>query len=494
MKASDVDALDVYRRLYAQSFSEFLRGAWSSLEPGTDLAWNWHLDAVCQFCEAMSAGDIREGVITIPPRTLKSRIITVAWPVWEWASRPETKFITASYAADLALDHSVQSRDLIRSRWFQMLFGDRFKLAGDQNVKGYYKNEAGGHRVATSVGGSATGWGADVLLADDPINVKEANSKAARDGALDWWRRVMPTRLNDPKTGRKLVVMQRVHEDDVAGWCIDAGYTHLNLPMEYSKASRCVIPALKWKDPRRKDGELLHAERYGRREVESLKAALGSFAFEAQFNQSPRPTDENAMFPATKWMLWEALPLGPDGTLRRPDDTLISADLTFTGKRAKASGKGFTDPDYVVAQLWYRYGADRYLIDEIRGQWSFTQSKAQIAAFCQRADTAHPFPATRVVVEAKANGEALIDDLRSVIPGLIGWNPDKFGDKLQRAWAAQPLQEAGQLWLPARAPWLDDYRMELASFPTGKRDDRVDATSMAQIALNGGLRRWGVAG
>ena len=484
---------DLTRILAKRHFNTFLRSAWPSLEPGNTLAWNWHLDAVAEFCEAMSAGQIREGVITIPPRTLKSRIITVAWPVWEWANRPETKFITASYAADLALDHSVQSRDLIRSPWHQRLYSHQYALAGDQNVKGYYKNDKGGHRVATSVGGSATGWGADIIIADDPINVKEANSKAVRDAAMDWWRRVMPTRLNDPKTGRKLVVMQRVHEDDVAGWCIDAGYTHLNLPMEYNPKAGCIVPELSWQDPRKKDGELLHSDRYGADEVASLKLALGSFGFEAQFNQSPRPTDENAIFPAGKWSLWDSLPLAADGTLRRPDDALISADLTFTGKRTKASGKGLTDPDHIVAQLWYRYGADRYLVDEIRGQWSFTQSKSQIAAFVQRADTAHPFPPSRVVVEAKANGEALIDDLRGVIPGLVGWNPDKFGDKVQRAWAAQPLQEAGQLWLPQRVPWLDDFVSELAAFPSGRWDDRVDALSMAQIALNAGIRRWGVA-
>jgi predicted phage terminase large subunit-like protein len=477
--------------LARRRFSHFIRCAWESIEPGNHLGWNWHLDAICEFLEAVSAGEIPNGVITIPPRTLKSRLITVMWPVWEWTSRPATKFITASYAANLALDHSVQSRDLIRSEYYQSAFGDRFKLAGDQNVKGYYKNDRGGHRVATSVGGSATGWGADIIIADDPINVKEANSELVRAAALEWWRKVMPSRLNDPRTGRKLVVMQRVHEDDVAAWCIDNGYQHLNLPMEYDPKSACIVPAIGWTDPRTEPGELLHVERYGVEQVEMLKRELGSFAFEAQYNQQPRPVDDNAIFPANQWSVWDALPSGPDG-LRKPDDTLISADLTFTGKQQRSTG-GYTNPDHVVYQLWYMYGADRYLIDEARGQWSFTQSKQQLRAFVDRAEASHPFPASRVIVEAKANGEALIDDLRGEIPGIVGWNPDKFGDKVQRAWAAQPLQEAGQLWLPKRASWLDDWRSELAAFPHGRWDDRVDAMSMAQIALNAGLRRWGVA-
>lgn len=477
--------------LARRRFAHFVRESWHTIEPGNTLGWNWHLDAISDFLEAVTSGDITNGVITIPPRTLKSRLITIMWPAWVWLTRPDTKFITASYAAGLALDHSVQSRDLISSNWYQQRYAHIFKLAGDQNVKGYYKNDQGGHRVATSVGGSATGWGADIIIADDPINVKEANSELVRAAALEWWRKVMPTRLNDPRTGRKLVVMQRVHEDDVAAWCIDNGYEHLNLPMEYDPRSSCVVPSIGWTDPRTEPNELLHPERYGEREVEMLKRELGSFAFAAQYNQEPRPIDENAIFPANRWNLWEALPSTPDG-LRTPDDALISADLTFTGKRQRASG-GFTNPDHVVFQLWYRYGADRYLIDEARGQWSFTQSKAQMRSFVERAQTHHPFPASRVIVEAKANGEALIDDLRSEIPGIVGWNPDKFGDKVQRAWAAQPLHEAGQLYLPKRVAWLDDWRSELAAFPSGRWDDRVDAMSMAQIALNGGLRRWGVA-
>lgn len=478
--------------LCRRSFAHFVRHSWSMIEPGVELRWNWHLDAISEFVEAVSAGHITNGVITIPPRTLKSRLVTIMWPVWEWLSNPSTKFITASYAASLALDHSVQSRDLIRSPWHERLYTGVYELAGDQNVKGYYKNNQGGHRVATSVGGSATGWGADIIIADDPINVKEASSELIRAAALEWWRKVMPSRLNDPRTGRKLVVMQRVHEDDVAAWCISNGYTHLNLPMEYDPKSSCTVPEIGWKDPRTEPGELLHPDRYGTEQVDMLRRELGSFGFEAQYNQQPRPIDDNAMFPVGKWGLWEALPTMPDGSLRTPDDTLIAADLTFTGKRQRASG-GFTNPDYVVMQLWYRYGAERYLIDESRGQWSYTATKTQMRGFVERAATTHPFPAQRVIVEAKANGEALIDDLRSVIPGIVGWNPDRFGDKVQRAWAAQPLQEAGQLWIPARVEWLDDWRLELAAFPNGRWDDRVDALSMAQLALNTGLRRWGVA-
>lgn len=494
--------VEIERELYSRSFRDFMRDAWPVVEPGVDLKWNWHLDAICEFLTAVAAGEIRRGVMEMPPRLAKSISSSVLWPAWIWTHTPETKFIFGSYAQHLALRDAVKHRDVVRSQWYQ----DRWPLDlhGAADTKGYFRNEMGGHRFAASVGGAATGEGADILVVDDPLKAQDAHSELARAEALRWWREVMPSRLNDQKTGRRLVVMQRLHEADVAGWCRDNGYEALSLPLEYDPRSKCVVPTINWEDPRTEEGELLDPERLGREEADALRVELGSYAFAGQYNQQPAPDDGSAWFPAAWWQLWVSLPRNEDGTIRRPDDAVVVWDMTFTGKRMRASGKGTTDPDYVVGELWYGYGAETFLIGEVRGQWSFTESKRQMIAYDARSRqglSEIPFPPTRHVVETKANGEAILDELRPVIPGIVGFNPDPYGDKIARALAAQPRVEAGQVWLPGamnaagelvpREPWVADFIHEHRVFPNGRNDDRVDTFSMAHLVM--GMPVWGAA-
>jgi predicted phage terminase large subunit-like protein len=479
--------VDVERELLGRSFPDFMRDAWRIIEPGVDLQWGFHLDAICEFLAAISAGSIRRGVLEMPPRLGKSISTSVIWPAWVWATQPSTKWIFGSYAQHLALRDAVKHREIIRSRWYQERWPLELVDAGD--TKGYFRNEQGGHRFAASVGGVATGEGADILVVDDPLKVQDAHSELARAEALRWWREVMPSRLNDQRTGRKLVVMQRLHEADLAGWCRENDYEALSLPLEYDPATRCVVPTLGWQDPRTEPGELLAPERIGPDEVVELRRELGSYAFAGQFNQLPAPDDGTAWFPTDQWQLWDSLPKNPDGTLRRPDDAVVSWDMTFTGKRMKKSGKGMTNPDYVVGQLWYRYGAMTYLIDEVRGQWSFTKACSHLEAFDERCRTVHPFPPRRHVVETKANGEAILDQLRPIVPGVVGFDPDPYGDKVSRALAVQPRVEAGQVFLPRGAPWLDDWRHELRVFPNGRWDDRVDGFAQAHLVMQGS--KWG---
>lgn len=492
--------------LYSSSLRDFMRGhgdqpgAWAIVEPGVRLQWNWHLDAIAEFLEAVTVGQIRDGLIEMPPRMAKSVSVGVLWPAWVWTHTPSTKWIFGSYAQHLALRDAVKHRDIVRSDWYQQRWP--LELADASDTKGYFRNVQGGHRFAASVGGAATGEGADILVVDDPLKAQDAHSETARTEALRWWREVMPSRLNDQRTGRRVVVMQRLHEADLAGWCREHGYESLSLPVEFDPASRCVVPALSWQDPRREPGELLFPERIGPDEVVRLRRDLGSYAFAGQYNQQPAPDDGSAWYPPDWWQLWVSLPRNADGTLRTPDDAVVAWDLTFTGKRKRAKG-GTTNPDHVVGQLWYRYAAETYLIDEARGQWSFTETKKQMVALdsrCRTGSDAIPFPPRRHVVETKANGEAIIDELRPVLPGIVGWNPDKYGDKISRALAVQPRVEAGQVWLPGRKdasgevvprePWVVDWIHELRVFPNGRWDDRVDGFSQAHLVMQPGAS-WG---
>ena len=164
--------------------------------------------------------------------------------------------------------------------------------------------------------------------------------------------------------------------------------------------------------------------------------------------------------------------------------------MTFDGKSTTKRNSG--EPDYVVGQYWYLYGTLAYLIDETRGQWSFTETKHHVQAFHERCTTLHPFAPTRHIVEKKANGAAILSELRSSIPGMVPFNPDPYGDKTQRAWAIQPRIEAGQVFLPADADWLDQWKHELRVFPNGRNDDRVDALTQALLVM-GARRSWRAA-
>ena len=254
LRPSLVDDID--RELASRSLREFIRQAWSTVEPATEFVPGWHLDAICDHLEAVTRGGLRNLVINIPPRHMKSLAVAVFWPCWEWISWPERRWLFSSYAASLSIRDSLKCRRLIESPWYQANWGDRFQLTSDQNAKQRFENNKSGYRLATSVGGAATGEGGDRIVVDDPHNVGEAESDLVRRAALDWWDQVMSTRLNDPKTGAKVIVMQRVHEADLTGHVLEqGGYELLCLPAEWEEGSTRVT-SIGWSDPRSRTGRV----------------------------------------------------------------------------------------------------------------------------------------------------------------------------------------------------------------------------------------------
>jgi hypothetical protein len=199
---------------------EFVRQAWPIVESSTPFVPGWHIDAIIDHLETVSRGQIRNLLINVPPRHMKSLLVAVLWPAWEWIRFPERRWLYSSYAASLSIRDSVKCRRLIESPWYRGLWGDRFVLTGDQNTKGRFDNNRSGYRIATSVGGAATGEGGDRIVCDDPNNVNEVESDSVRRATNEWFDVVMSTRVNDdPKTTAKVVVMQRCHEQDLAGTC-----------------------------------------------------------------------------------------------------------------------------------------------------------------------------------------------------------------------------------------------------------------------------------
>jgi len=468
-----------------KSLAQFTRYAWHIIEPGTPLRWNWHIDAVCRALEAVSRGEIRKLIINIPPGSLKSILVSVMWQAWEWTWAPERRSLFGSYAIDLALRDSVRCRSIIESDWYRRLFTPAWKFSGDQNVKSYFENTRRGFRMSLSVGGAGTGFRGDKVVVDDPLKAQDAYSESARREALEWWTKTMPTRVNDPATGAFVIVMQRLHEEDLTGHMLKhGGYVHLCLPSEYEPdvpcacgLKPCTSGPLEKLDPRTQPGELLFPSMFTRAVLDELKGptALGSIGYAGQHQQRPAPAD-GGMFKNSWWRFWrhpwEAdIPELKARTVVLPskfDRKALSWDCAF--KKTDTS-------DFVAGGAWGGVDANRYLLELEWDRMDFTETCRRLEAQSAR----HP-DAREVLVEDKANGPAIITTLQSKIRGLVAVNPE--GGKEARCAATSPQTEAGQVFIPLHAPWRDRYMAEHSAFPNGANDDAIDQQSQL-------LLRWG---
>lgn len=458
------------KELCVHSLYHFAREAYPILEPNREFIPGWHIQAICDHLEACVNGQIKNLVINMPPRHMKSLLVSVLFPAWLWLKMSEARFLMASYAGSLSVRDSVKTRRVIQSDWYRARFGHLYKLNEDQNAKMKFENDKTGYRLATSVDGAGTGEGGDFIVVDDPHKVKESESKVMRESVLRWWDNEMSTRGNNPDTVVKIIVMQRVHEGDLSGHVLNqGGYEHLCLPAEYEPKRQVQVSAIGWKDPRSKEGELLWAERFTQPAINELKLRMGSATWAGQGQQRPAPAS-GIIFKREWFKFYTVI----------PDDIsfiALSGDLTF---------KEGTHNDYTVLQVWGKKGASRYLLDQVRGRMGF---KGQISAVL----TISPkWPDLRVKwVEKAANAEALLDVLKSEVPGIV--LVPSTTSKRNRAEAVAPQFEAGNIYVPdpSQAPWIHDYIEELVVFDNGIHDDQVDATTLALIKLSeGGTDDW----
>lgn len=475
----------------SKSFDTFVKQAWQYVPACDTLAWAPHLDALCLHFEEVARGNILKLLVNIPPGHAKSVLLAVLWPAWIWTWWPRCQFLFGSYSAELATRDSLRCRAVIESEWYRKQYSEPagWTLRGDQNAKHHFINTAGGERFSTGIGG--TGRRAHIIGIDDPIDATERNSKATRDSANDWISQTISQRFVDSKTGRIAMIMQRLHEDDPAGFVLrGGGWEHLMLPSEFDPERRSVthhtiagVRSELWRDPRTEPGEVLFEQRFPRDILESFKLpnSLGAFGYSAQHDQNPTPSKGN-MFQKDWWRFWKH-DGASDSVSSRPmhcsdmparvlpaffDEVVMSIDANF-----KANPKA----DPVAIHVWARLGADRFWLYRINDPLGFAKSVEAIR------EVKRLYPdIRRVLIETKANGDAIIETLKSDIEGVIGVEP--YGGKEARAWSAQPLVQAGNCYLPDGVPWLDAAIGEFAAFPRGKHDDDVDAWSQAMTAFS----------
>jgi predicted phage terminase large subunit-like protein len=450
------DLIDVQAERAKRSLHYFLRRfAWPALAPGTPFDDNWHVGAICEHLEAVSRGQIRRLIINMPFRMLKSTIVSQSWPAWDWVNQPSRQFLTASYSGDLATRDAVDARRVIESPAYRRAFGNLFRLVGDQNVKSRYENDKRGRRIVTSTDATGTGFGGDIRIVDDPVSAKKADSAVAINSSIEWWRGTMSTRANDPQVGSVVVVHQRLNARDLTGYLLaeEKGWDHLVLPMRYDPALRKTT-SLGFQDPRKVEGELLHPTRLPEETVAELERSIGTYHKNAQLQQNPEPRS-GIIFNRNHWRYWKVTP--------QIDEVVISVDCTF---------KDLESSDYVAIQAWGSAGANRYLLKRTKERLNFAATVVAVRAMHAQ------FPdAIAVLVEDKANGSAVIETISGEIPGVLPIQPE--GGKVARAYAMQPEQEAGNIWLPDPSvdPDIETFLSEVSSFPGSPNDDETDAMS-----------------
>lgn len=463
-----VDDVRLERELCQRSLYDFVQAAWHLIEPARPFIPGWHVEAVCEHLEAVLHGQITRLVINIPPGSMKSLACSVFFPAWAWAVRPEKKFIFASYADSVTKRDSLRCRNIIDSAWYRARWGHIFKPSEDNWNIQKFSNNQGGFRMATTVAGQVTGEHADVQVVDDAIKPLEVSgtmavASTALEKALLWWNETMASRLVDFNKSARVIMMQRLHSNDLAGEALRAGgYEHLMLPMVFEEKRRCST-SIGFTDPRTEDGELLWPARFTPEAVAKIKQELGPRGYQAQLQQNPTPA-EGTIF-KRDWLRFYR----PGDMPEHWTAQVQSWDCTF--KEAGSS--------YVAGQVWGTAGANYYLLDQVRDRMGFDATCRALVAQTKK------WPrAIGKLVEAKANGDAIVDHLKSRVSGLRLVEPE--GGKEARAQAVEPLWAAGNVYLPDPTwqPWVQDFIEELLAFPAGVNDDQVDAMTQALVHLH----------
>lgn len=452
--------------LLRDDFRAFLHKVFLTLAPGQTYIHTWHVEAITHQLERVRRGEIKRLIINMPPRSLKSIAASVAFPAFVLGLDPSHRIICVSYSGDLAKKYSNDFRAVLESPWYRSTFPTT-RIGPFKNTETEIELTARGFRMATSVGGTLTGRGGDIIIIDDPLKPDDALSETKRTGANQWFTNTLLSRLDDKRTGAIVVVMQRVHMDDLTGFLTEQSdeWEILSLPAiaPFDEA----IPLWGGKTHLRKLGDALSPEREPLDVLDSLKLQLGSDAFSAQYQQMPAPPG-GAMV-KRHWV-------------QRYRDLPPQSERRLVMQSWDTANKGGPENDWSVCSTWVLASGKRYyLVDVWRGRVDYPALKAKVQQL------AKTWKARRILVEDAGAGMMLVQELKAKVSGIIAVRPE--GDKATRMAAASAKFEAGQAFLPERAPWLADLEAELFVFPGSRHDDQCD--SISQALLNDNLGGFG---
>jgi len=436
-----------------KDFPYFLRRAFRHLNGNQKFHDSWHLRAICHRLKAVELGGARL-IVNVPPRSLKSITISVAYVAWRLGQDPRLNFVCVSYSSDLALKHARDCRELMQSDWYRGIFPATVIARAAEHD---FETTAGGGRFSTSVGGTLTGRGGDIIIIDDPIKPDEAASASVRAHVNEWYGSTLYSRLDDKVRGSIILVMQRVHEEDLSGHLLETSdWDHLCLPAIAETDE--LVPIGENDFHHRLAGEALQPSREPVDSLERLRREMGSAPFSAQYQQAPVPA--GGLLVERNWL--QRYSKAPE---KLPGDTVVQS--------WDCASKDGALNDYSACVTALVRGQDIFILDVWRGRVKFPELIKKVIAL------AHHYGPDALLIEDTASGTALIQMLRNDapvgVPRVKAIQPKM--DKVTRMSGVCHIIEAGGLILPKETPWIADFERELLAFPGGRTDDQVDALS-----------------
>ena len=444
-----------YEALLRQDFTTFAARCFHQLNPQTDLAMNGHLEVTAAKLAAVCQGKIRRLIINLPPRHLKSLMASIAFPAWCLGHNPSAQILCVSYAQDLADKLARDCRSIMMSPWYRHIF--RTRLAAHRNAVQEFITTRQGYRLATSTGGVLTGRGADFILIDDPLKPEQALSKALRQACNEWFVHTLYSRLNDKRSGVIVIIMQRLHEDDLVGHVLgQEPWEVLSFPAIAEADEVHKIETI-W-GPQcftRRLGEALHPAREPLAVLQNIRRTIGEYNFAGQYQQSPAPLGGGLV--KAEWFRRYRANERPERFER------IVQSWDTANKATELS-------DFSVCTTWGVKDKNVYLLGRLRQRLEYPALKRAVR------EQQNLYHATKILIEDKASGTQLIQELiADGCHGVARYQPD--GDKIMRMHAQTAMIENGFVHIPQDAPWLAEYLHEMTVFPNGKHDDQVDSTA-----------------
>jgi phage terminase large subunit-like protein len=543
MEILQLEKLDAERELYENSLLAFFERAWREIDPAV-LNINWHHEVICDKLELIALGEIRNCVINIPGRHTKSTLVNIILPSWIWCQPrnpdypligPQVKFLCVSYGATLSEEIALKQLRLVMGEWYQNLWGHRVKIRMDQMSRANFANMAGGERISTSIEGAVLGRGGDIMIIDDPMSPKMAESELERESAMRALSEGLMTRVTDPRIAARIMIMQRLHENDPTDWALDTWPTnstvHVMLPSRFDTTRACPD------DRRTEDGELLWPEVYNKETIDRQERELGPYAFASQHQQMPSPRG-GGIIKRDWWQPWPELgqdgefPIGAvvNGRIQPPAFEYIVAwvDTAFTEKNEndpcamtvwglfRAEGKGRIDmrpdgtfervaddwgyPKVMLIYGWAKRLALHGLLEEIPygidiREWNgpnyreLRQANWGLVEWVT--DTCKRYKVDHVGIETQAAGIILENEMRR-LHAIGDWGVEIIpakGSKAARVHSIAHLFANKQVYAPTyedgtHPTWCEPIITQVTNFrPNRGMDDYVDTMTGALIHL-----------
>ncbi len=448
----------MYADLVRHDLCSFIHRSFLELNPQTPFLSNWHIELLAAKLEEVRRGTCKRLIVNIPPRHLKSHTTSIVFPAWLLGHAAARQILCVSYARDLSEKLARESRNLMTSPFYEALFDTR--ISGERDAASEFETNEGGFRLSTSVGGVLTGRGADIIIIDDPLKADDALSETRRRSVNEWYDNTLRSRLNSQENGAIIIVMQRLHADDLVAhvqehetWDV----LSFAAKAEQDEAYEFLTP-YGLKRIRRQIGEVLQPSLLTPATLDSQRRSMTDYNFSAQYQQNPQPL--SGFIVKREWLKFYT----PTEKPGRFDQILQSWDT---------ANKDTELSNFSVCTTWGVKDQHLFLLDVFRRRVDFPSLKRAVI------DLASVHRAHIVLVEDKASGISLIAELRSQNFSIVQEAPSIDGDKVMRLRGQTAKIAGGFVLFPKEAHWLDTYILELVTFPNSKNDDQVDSTVYA---------------